>query len=253
MGTGWKSARKAPQQFLYVTGYQQLKLFAKLDTRGEMVWEKRAPMQAGIYAEGEDTNPRKVWGRDRFMPTNYAFHPTDGGYYVADGYGSYTVHRYDKDGNWQQVIGKPGKGDGEFNTPHGLWIDAREGRDAELVVADRANGRLQWFTLDGKHLRTRDGFILPANLDTWQDLLLVPDLSARVTLLDGKNNVLSHLGEDPDWRAEVTKDNNKLRNQPEKWQAGKFVHPHDACFDNDGNILVAEWVATGRMTKLKRL
>jgi hypothetical protein len=31
------------------------------------------------------------------------------------------------------------------------------------------------------------------------------------------------------------------------------VHPHDACFDHEGNILIAEWVATGRVTKLKRL
>ena len=36
-------------------------------------------------------------------------------------------------------------------------------------------------------------------------------------------------------------------------QNAKFVHPHDACFDVDGNILVAEWVATGRMTKLRKV
>ena len=36
-------------------------------------------------------------------------------------------------------------------------------------------------------------------------------------------------------------------------QNAKFVHPHDACFDADGNILVAEWVATGRMTKLRKV
>ena len=38
-----------------------------------------------------------------------------------------------------------------------------------------------------------------------------------------------------------------------RWEAGKFVHPHDACFDAQGNIFVAEWVATGRVTKLKKL
>jgi len=37
------------------------------------------------------------------------------------------------------------------------------------------------------------------------------------------------------------------------WQDGKFVHPHDACFDKDGNIFVAEWVERGRVTKLRRL
>lgn len=36
-------------------------------------------------------------------------------------------------------------------------------------------------------------------------------------------------------------------------QPGRFVHPHDACFDADGNIFVAEWVATGRVTKLQRM
>jgi len=32
-----------------------------------------------------------------------------------------------------------------------------------------------------------------------------------------------------------------------------FVHPHDACFDAEGNIFVAEWVNGGRITKLTRL
>ena len=40
---------------------------------------------------------------------------------------------------------------------------------------------------------------------------------------------------------------------PTRWQAGKFIHPHDACFDKDGNIFVVEWVATGRVTKLRHL
>ena len=51
----------------------------------------------------------------------------------------------------------------------------------------------------------------------------------------------------------VTKTVKGVRNDPRKWIDGKFVHPHDACFDHDGNILVAEWVATGRVTRLRRL
>jgi len=43
------------------------------------------------------------------------------------------------------------------------------------------------------------------------------------------------------------------RREPQRWQSGKFLHPHDACFDSQGNIFVAEWVATGRITKLRRL
>lgn len=253
-GHGLEVITEGKEQFLYVTGYQQLKNFAKLTLKGELIWERRAPMSSGIYPEGEAGEPKKIWGRDRFMPTNYAFRP-DGGFFLADGYGAYRVHSYDKHGDWQFVFGTPGRGDGEFNTPHGLCIDARSGGEPTLAVADRANGRLQWFSFAGKHIKTLPGFILPANLDTYKDLMLVPDLSARVTLLDGHNNVIAHLGEDPAWREEVVKDKNKMRSQPERWgeAKGKFIHPHDACFDAEGNILIAEWVQTGRLTKLRKL
>ena len=85
--------------------------------------------------------------------------------------------------------------------------------------------------------------------------MLVPDLSARVTLLDGHHQVITHLGEDPEWRAQVLKNGMKLRRSEtaEGWVSGKFLHPHDACFDPAGNIYVAEWVHTGRITKLRML
>ncbi len=253
-GHGLEVRTEGKDQFLYVTGYQQLKNFAKLTLTGEMIWEKRAPMESGIYPPNEDTKPAKRWGRDAFMPTNYAFLP-DGGFFLADGYGSYRIHRYDKDGKWLSMIGAPGKEDGQFNTPHGLWIDNRAGREPSLVIADRANKRLQWFTLEGKHLKTLDGFILPANVDIRGDVMLVPDLSARLTLLDKDDKVITQLGEDPEWRAQVLKDGMKLRKdvKGEGWVSGKFLHPHDACFDPAGNIFVAEWVQSGRITKLRKV
>lgn len=253
-GHGLEVRTEGKEHFLYVTGYQQLKNFAKLTLKGEPVWEKRAPMDSQLYPKDEDTKPAKRWGRDAFMPTNYAFLP-DGGFYLADGYGSYRIHRYDKEGNWKSMFGAPGKKDGEFNTPHGLWIDNRPGREASVVVADRANKRLQWFTLEGKHLKTLDGFILPANIDSHKDVLLVPDLSARITLLGKDDKVIAHLGEDPAWREQVLKEGMKLRSvkNGEGWVSGKFLHPHDACFDSAGNIFVAEWVHTGRITKLRKV
>jgi hypothetical protein len=253
-GHGLEVITEGKDQFLYVTGYQQLKNFAKLTLTGEPVWEKRAPMAAGVYAKEEDTKPIKRWGRDAFMPTNYAFTP-DGGFYLADGYGSFRIHRYDKNGEWKFSFGEPGKGDGQFDTPHGVYFDNRPGREPSVLVADRANKRLQWFTPEGKHLKTLDGFILPANIDAHRDVLLVPDLSARVTLLDKNNNVITHLGEDPAWREQVLKDSMKLRRSEsgEGWVSGKFLHPHDACFDSSGNIYIAEWVHTGRITKLRKV
>ena len=253
-GQGLEVRTEGREQFLYVTGYQQLKNFAKLTLKGEPVWEQRAPMESMLYPKDEDTKPARRWGRDAFMPTNFAFLP-DGGFFVADGYGSFRIHRYDRHGKWLSMFGTPGKGNGEYDTPHGIWIDHRYGPTPSIVVADRANARLQWFTLEGKHIKTLGGFILPANIDIRKEVMLVPDLSARITLLDKNNEVISHLGEDPAWRAQVVKDNMKLRGneQEQGWVSGRFLHPHDACFDADGNIFVAEWVNTGRITKLRKV
>jgi hypothetical protein len=82
-------------------------------------------------------------------------------------------------------------------------------------------------------------------------VLLVPDLHARVSLFDKDNKPIVHLGDDADWIAQVKK--LKIRNDEKLWKPGKFVHPHDACFDKDGNIFVVEWVQTGRVTLLKHV
>jgi hypothetical protein len=260
-GHGLEIHREGSEEFLYVTAYQQVRSFAKLSLAGETVWHKYAPMESGLYAEGEDVQPRtdNPWGQNRFHPTNYAFHP-EGGFYLADGYGAFCIHRYDAAGAWQSKFGEPSdesQADGTFNTPHGVWIDDRAG-DPQVVVADRANARLQWFTLEGRHLRTQDGFLLPANMDVQGDLMVVPDLFGRVTLLGRDDAVLAHLGDDSE-RILADKPDGKvkndwaIRNDESLWTDGKFVHPHDACFDAAGNLYVVEWVRTGRVTKLRKL
>ena len=192
----------------------------------------------------------KVWGANRFLPTNFAF-LDDGGFLLIDGYGASYVHRYDKDAKWVSCFGGVGGGEGKFKTPHGVWIDKRTGREPSIVVCDRANHTLQYFTMDGKYLETIKGFGLPANAETWKNLLVVPELHARVTLLNEKNEVVARLGEDV---ARVTgKDGGKIRGDKSQWQAGRFVHPHDACFAADGSIFVAEWVAEGRVSRLKKM
>lgn len=249
-GHGIEIREEGGQEFLYVCAYQMKKTFAKLDLKGETVWQQYAPMESGVYAAEENTKPTGQWGRDRFMPTNFAF-LDDGGFLLADGYGSFYVHRYDKNGKWISHFGGPGKGEGTFNTPHGIWVDQRAGRAPSIVVCDRANHTLQYFTMDGKYLETLKGYGLPANAETWKNLLVVPELHARVTLLNEKNEVVARLGEDV---ARVTApDGKQIRGDKSKWLAGKFVHPHDACFGHDGSIYVAEWVGTGRVSKLKRL
>lgn len=240
--------------YLYVSAYQQVKTIAKTTLDGELIWQKFAPTECGHYAAGEASSPEKIWGRNRFMPTNFAFLPA-GGFLVADGYGSYYIHRYDADGNWLSCFGGPGDGDGTFNLPHGLGVDQREGGEAEIVIADRANNTLQVFSLEGQYRKTVGGFGLPANIDTYGELMLVPELVARVSLLDRNHQTVATIGDD---RARILQDKETskgftIRSDESRWQQGKFVHPHDACFDLEGNLFVAEWVNSGRITKLTRV
>lgn len=253
-GHGLEVHVEAGTPYLYVAAYQQIKSIAKLTLDGETVWQQFAPTQSGYYAPGEATNPQQIWGRDRFMPTNFAFLP-NGEFLVADGYGSYYVHRYDAEGKWLSSFGGVGDGRGTFNLPHGIWVDNRKGGDSEIVVADRANNQLQMFSMDGTYRKTVTGFGLPANVDTFEDLMLVPELVARVSLLDRNHNTVATMGDD---RARILADkeeakNFTIRTDEKRWQQGKFVHPHDACFDREGNIYVAEWVRTGRVSKLTRV
>lgn len=247
-GHGIEVRQEGNEEFLYVAAYQQVKAFAKLSLTGEVVWTKHAPMKSAAYAEGEDTNPQKVWGRDRFMPTNFAF-LEDGGFLLADGYGAFLIHRYDRNAEWVSCFGGAGDGKGKFNTAHGLWVDARPGRTPAIVVTDRAHNTLQYFSMDGQYQETLEGYGLPANIDTWQNLMMVPELQARVTLLNEKNEVVARLGAAADRLKQIE----GLRSRPDQWVDGQFVHPHDACFAANGDIFVAEWVGTGRVTKLVRV
>ena len=248
-GHGLEVRQEGKEEFLYVCAYQNVKAFAKLTLKGETVWEKYAPMDSGVYRKDEDTKRVKRWGRDAFLPTNFAF-LDDGGFLLADGYGAWCIHRFDKDANWVSKFGGPGRGEGKFNTPHGIWIDRRKGREEQVVICDRAHHTLQYLTLDGKYVETLKGYGLPANIDTWKNLLLVPELHARLTLLNEKNEVVARLGDDVEG---VVKKKKVSRGNPKTWLDGKFVHPHDACFGSNGDIYVAEWVATGRVTRMRRL
>jgi hypothetical protein len=120
-----------------------------------------------------------------------------------------------------------------------------------VVVADRAHHTLQYFSLAGQYEQSLAGFGLPANLDTRGDLMVVPELLGRVSLLNRDNQIVAELGNDAD---RIRQDTSfAIRSDESLWKPGRFIHPHDACFDADGNIYVAEWVATGRVTKLRRL
>ena len=72
----------------------------------------------------------------------------NGDIYIADGHGPGTndrIVKYSKDGKFIKAWGKHGKGQGEFNTPHGIAIDSA----GRIYVGDRGNSRIQIFDADG--------------------------------------------------------------------------------------------------------
>jgi hypothetical protein len=244
-GHGIDVRKEGKEEFLYLSDIHNRQV-VKTSLKGEEVWKLSFPRQAKV-------NDRPCYQKlDQYRPTNVAFAP-DGGFYVADGYGSNFVHQYDKDAKYVRSWGGGGADPGKFQTPHGIWLDNRTGRQEAVVVADRANARLQYFTTGGKLLdkETVTDVLFPAHFDIRGDVLLVPDLHARVSLFNKRNEAIIHLGDDKQWTAEVKK--LQIRNDPKKWLPGKFVHPHDACFDAKGNIFVVEWVPAGRVTLLKKV
>jgi sugar lactone lactonase YvrE len=81
------------------------------------------------------------------LPTDIAFAPS-GEMFMTDGYGNARVHKFSADAEYQFSWGEPGNAPGQFNLPHGIWVD-RRGR---LLVADRENDRVQVFDQNGKLL-----------------------------------------------------------------------------------------------------
>lgn len=229
------------KEYIYLSPSDGGMAFTKATIDGEIVWSR------GKSELEKDSGVELA----RYRPTNVSFGQNED-VFLGDGYGSGYIFRYTKDGKFLSVFGGSGTEDGKFKTPHGQWLDSRDGT-AKTCVCDRANQRLQWFDMENNHLKTMDGFLFPADIDIQGDIMCVPDLHARVTLLDKDNRVLAHLGDDEAWRARVLDKSEKMRATPDKWKAGKFIHPHDAAFDKGGNIFVAEWVVGGRLTKLRKL
>jgi 6-bladed beta-propeller len=79
--------------------------------------------------------------------TDIAFGP-NGRLFISDGYGNARVLEYSPDGKRVREWGKPGTGQGEFKLPHSIQID----ENGVVYVADRENGRIQKFDLNGKFL-----------------------------------------------------------------------------------------------------
>ena len=241
--------KEGASEFLYHC--DNVKGFVRKTTLdGEVVWVMQAPIASGVYTRANE-----------FKPSTLAIAP-NGHVYVADGYGKFYIHHFDEKLRWIRAFGGSRElmdknknietAKGTTIWPHAIAIDLR-GRRPLLMVGERgANSRVQYFTLDAKPLHSiKEGVRWPSTFDFLNGLLLMPDLKAVVTLFDVNNKPLVQLG---DGRQPDGKTYEGLRTQErEAFTPGKFVAPHAASFDPDGNIFVAEWVEVGRITKLRKV
>ncbi len=203
---------------------------------GEILWELPYPKESGHYEDGNQYNPTSICVAD------------DGRFFVADGYGKSFVHRYDADGKYLGSFGGYGTEPGQMRTPHGIWLDTRADKP-RLLVADRENNRLQLFTLEGEFLEVIHGDLRrPCHAHQKGEYLLVADLAGRVTILDGENKLVAHLGDQPDPKKRA-----KNGIPFEQWVDGEFLSPHCAHWDEKGDIYVMDWNARGRVTHLERV
>jgi hypothetical protein len=233
--------KEGSEEFLYLCDIKR-GLVVKATLSGEEVFTLGYPKVSEVYAQpGPDGNPLK------YSPTNLAVAP-DGDIYVGDGYGSSYIIQYNKDGQYIRTFGGRGKEAGQLNCPHGVFVDTR-GDEPVLTVADRSNQRLQRFTLDGKHIDFIYGTPAPCHFSVYKNGdMLIPDLFARVTLMDRDNKIITNLGDDSHSDYMATR---KLSR--DHFKPGKFVCPHGACFDREGNIYVVEWVEVGRVSRLRKV
>lgn len=161
-------------------------------------------------------------------PTQVGF-AGDGTILVADGYRNTRIARFSADGRFLGQWGTPGKGPGQFNTPHAIAIDAV----GKIYVADRNNDRVQVFNSEGQPLaiwaspqigRPYGIAILGpdrfAIADGGEQPESGPDRSGLV-IVDGKGRVLERVG--------------RYGNQD-----GQFRMAHHLAADRNGAIYVVD-------------
>lgn len=207
----------------------------KLALDGQTVWKITAPAEAGLYKEGKGFNPCAV-----------TVGP-DGSIFVADGYGSNHVLKFDKDRRFVKAFGGKGAEEGKFNTCHGIGLDTR-GAKPLLLVCNRNNNRVEHWDLDGNFVKViQKDLRMPAAVHIQGNYAVFPELQGRVTVLNKDGSIAAQVGDNPN---EKQRANYGL--PQEQWKPGICNSPHGASMDKEGNLLVSEWSAFGHLHKFMR-
>ena len=169
----------------------------------------------------------------------------NGDVYVADGYASDYIHRFDRTGKYLTSFG--GKNPPySFNTLHKLAIDTRF-TPARLIACDRANNRVVHLSLDGQFIGVvAKDLLLPAAIVIDGDHAIVGELNGRVTVLDKTGSVVTCIGAN----TEQGTGTNKI--PPAQWREGFVLSPHGVALNAHGDLFVSEFSAFGRIHRFNR-
>jgi DNA-binding beta-propeller fold protein YncE len=207
----------------------------KLKLDGTIEWTIHYPKESGIYKN-----------EDGFKPCAVTVGP-DGSIYVADGYGSNYVLKFDKDRNFIKAFGGPGEEEGKFKTCHGIALDTRQSKPL-LLVCNRNNNRVEYWDLDGNFVRIiQKDLRQPAAVYIRGNYAVFPELQGRVTVLDKAGNIVAQVGDNP-----VPAQRANYGLPPDQWKDGICNSPHGAAIDKHGNLIVTEWSKFGHLHKFTR-
>jgi hypothetical protein len=186
----------------------------------------------------------------KFNPTAITIAP-NGDIFLADGYASNHIFKFDKTGKYLKHFGTAGNELKQFNTAHGMTLDTRY-EPPRLLICDRNHapkGRLLHYDLDGNFIdEVVTGLGMPTSAAVQGDFVSVPDLHGRLVILDKNNTIIAVLGNNPDPKMGLN------YNIPQdQWKEGIFSGTHGSYWDKDGNLYVQDWNVSGRIMKLMRV
>ena len=185
-----------------------------------------------------------------------AFNPTaitvaaNGDIFLADGYASNLIFKFDKTGKYMMHFGAKGNGPRQFNTAHGMTLDTRY-EPNRLLICDRNHqpkGRLLHYSLAGEYINeVASGLGMPTSVAVQSEYVSVPDLHGRLVILDKSNTIMAVLGHNADPKKRAN-----FNVKQKEWEEGVFSGTHGSYWDKDGNLYVQDWNVDGRLMKLVR-
>lgn len=162
------------------------------------------------------------WGDDILTDAHGIFIDAADNIYCVDRE-THVMHKFTTDGERLMSIGTHGQ-------------PGAEGEPC-VLVADRGNNRIQFFTLDGEYIQEWGEFLHPDTIfiDD-KDIVYIAELDQRVTILTLDGEVIAQWGSERG--SEV----------PGEF----FACPHGIWVDSHGDIYVSEVQADGRLQKFIR-